>query len=163
MNSRCLSGFSALSDEKQLIGVLRAEDKHARLCTQTHCSLSWRVTISVDKVRENWMKGERQRTEEDRSFCYSPLIRQLQSQEQHISCFSVYYLSTEPHSHTERKAWNSPDLVTYNILESTDSLCCYLLIAEKYWLDQAYRCFMSITQESIVKLEQGPKTQLNYT
>ena len=156
MNSRCLCGFSALSDEKQLTGILRAQDKCARLCTQTHWSLSWRVTISVDMVKEKMDEGRE--TEDWRQVFYSPLIRQSQSQEQHVSYLSVYYLPIEPRSYTECKAWKSPDLVTYSISESMDSLYCDLLTAEKHCHDQAYGCFMSITQERNTKLEQGPKT-----
>lgn len=89
-------------------------------------------TISIDMVKEKRIKGERQRMEEGRSFGYGPLIRQFQMEEQH-----VYHLSVEPNSYTEGKARNRPELVTYSISESMDSLYCGLLAAEKYCHDQA--------------------------
>lgn len=37
------------------------------MCTQTHWTLSWRIAILVDMLKEKWMKEERQRTEGSRS------------------------------------------------------------------------------------------------
>lgn len=133
MNSRCLCGFFHIIRWQKLVRLLGAPNKCARLCTWTHWSLSWRVTISTDIVKEKWM--ERQKKE------YNPLITQFWRQKQHTSHLSGY---NEPCSYTEFKVQNSPGLVTKSTSRARD---LYIVI-----------CLHSAWQR-VVKITNSPKIQ----
>lgn len=121
----------------------------------TKRTLSSRAAISVDMVKEKWLKGETQGTEGSRSFHYKPLTRPLQGPAQHVSYLSVYYLLLN-HTPTQ-SVWNSRDLVTHSILEMYR---LYILWFASCRDVLSYGSFTSITQETNIKLKQRPKTKL---
>lgn len=126
-----------------------------------HRSPSWRVTTSVIMVEEKMAEGRETEDWRRQLFSLQPINKTMA--EPGTAPTSQFVIYLQNHAPTWSVKHEIAQTQSHTALWKVWPLYHDLLTAKKYCHDQAHGCFMSITQESNIKLEQGPKTYMNHT